>query len=369
MSLLLLCLSQVSRLHLLTLLLLTQLNFLPMFINSLNSIERGFGLAQIDNRKFIAPLVAAAVPAIISAVGAVAGSALNKKSIDSNNALQQKLVQDANAYNTPANQMQRFQDAGLNPYMMLGQVNAGNQTSVASTSPVDYSSGVQGVGNAVNTLIQAASAGSQIEVNKATIAKTESETALNQIDAQTRAAENVARLNQLVKQGVLTQQQADNLSQQFDLTQITWDELIKQPGLANSLTTEQLESLKAGIAKIESEKKGIDLQNGITSKFGEKQAAATLGNTLSQTGVNHANIGLMGSQIGLNGTYMDLNRGQLGVVRNQQNSEFWKSKENKRIFQYNSKKHDRPNVDWWTENYGTPVFNLLGHIISAAAAK
>lgn len=340
-----------------------------MFINSLNSIERGFGLAQIDNRKFIAPLVAAAVPAIISAVGAVAGSALNKKSIDSNNALQQKLVQDANAYNTPANQMQRFQDAGLNPYMMLGQVNAGNQTSVASTSPVDYSSGVQGVGNAVNTLIQAASAGSQIEVNKATIAKTESETALNQIDAQTRAAENVARLNQLVKQGVLTQQQADNLSQQFDLTQMTWDELIKQPGLVNSLTTEQLESLKAGIAKLESEKKGIDLQNGITSKFGEKQAAATLGNTYSQTGVNYANVGLMGSQVGLNGTYMDLNRTQQGVLRNQQNSYYWDSQEKKRIYHYNKVKFNTPRADWWSEHFFSPLLNLVGKAGSAYILK
>lgn len=317
-----------------------------------------------DNRKNIAPVVGGA---IIAGASSILGSMLNAKSTNDNNKLQQQLVNDANAYNTPGMQMQRFQDAGLNPYMMLGQVNAGNQTSVASTSPVDYSSGVQGIGNAANTLIQAASANSQIEVNKATIAKTESETALNQIDAQTRAAENAARINQLVKQGVLTQQQADNLSQQFDLTQMTWDELLKQPGLANSFTAEQIENLKAAIGKINSEKKGIDLQNGITAKYGEKQAAATLGNTLSQTGVNHANIGLMGSQIGLNGTYMDLNRGQLGVVRNQQNSEFWKSKENKRIFQYNSKKHDRPNVDWLTENYVTPVFNLLGHIISAAA--
>lgn len=276
-----------------------------------------------DNRKNIAPVVGGA---IIAGASSILGSMLNAKSTNDNNKLQQQLVNDANAYNTPGMQMQRFQNAGLNPYMMLGQVNAGNQTSVASTSPVDYSSGIQGVGNAANTLIQAASANSQIEVNKATIAKTESETALNQIDAQTRAAENAARINQLVKQGVLTQQQADNLSQQFDLTMLTWDELRKQPGLANLLSAEQIENLKAATGKIGSEKKGLDLQNGITAKFGEKQAAATLGNTLSQTGVNHANIGLMGSQIGLNGTYMDLNRGQLGVVRNQQNSEYWKLK-------------------------------------------
>lgn len=319
-----------------------------------------------DNRKNIAPVVGAA---LIAGASSILGSALNAKSNSANNQLQQQLVNDANAYNTPGMQMQRFQDAGLNPYMMLGQVNAGNQTSVASTSPVDYSSGVQGIGNAANTLIQAASANSQIEVNKATIAKTESETALNQIDAQTRAAENAARINQLVNKGFLTQQQADNLSQQFDLTQMTWDELLKQPGLVNSLTAVQIENLKAAIAKINSEKKGIDLQNGITSKFGEKQAAVNVANTYSQIGVNNANVGLMGSQIGLNGTYMDLNRGQLGVVRNQQNAAYWDSKEKKRNYQYNKSKFDSPNTDWWFDRVVGPLLNLGGKVGSAYILK
>lgn len=319
-----------------------------------------------DNRKNIAPIVGGA---IIAGASSILGSLLNAKSTSDNNKLQQQLVNDANAYNTPGMQMQRFQNAGLNPYMILGQVNAGNQTSVASTSPVDYSSGVQGVGSAANTLIQAASANSQIEVNKATVAKTESETALNQIDAQTRAAENLARINHLVKQGVLTQQQANNLSQQFDLTQMTWDELIKQPGLANSFTAEQIDNLKAAIAKMNSEKKGIDMQNGITSKFGEKQAAATLGNTLSQTGVNYANVGLMGSQIGLNGTYMDLNRGQLGVLHNQQNSYYWDAQEKKRNYKYNKVKFNTPRADWWSEHFFNPLLNLVGKAGSAYILK
>lgn len=319
-----------------------------------------------DNRKNIAPVVGGA---IIAGASSILGSMLNAKSTSDNNMLQQQLVNDANAYNTPGMQMQRFQNAGLNPYMMLGQVNAGNQTSVASTSPVDYSSGVQGIGNAANTLIQAASANSQIEVNKATIAKTESETALNQIDAQTRAAENAARINQLVKQGVLTQQQANNLSQQFDLTQMTWDELIKQPGLANSFTAEQIENLKAAIAKMNSEKKGLDIQNGINAMYGGKQAAANIANTYSQIGVNNANVGLMGSQIGLNGTYMDLNRGQLGVVRNQQNASYWDSKEKKRNYQYNKSKFDSPNTDWWFDRVVGPLLNLGGKVGSAYILK
>lgn len=319
-----------------------------------------------DNRKNIAPIVGGA---IITGASSILGSMLNAKSTSDNNKLQQQLVNDANAYNTPGMQMQRFQNAGLNPYMMLGQVNAGNQTSVASTSPVDYSSGVQGIGNAANTLIQAASANSQIEVNKATIAKTESETALNQIDAQTRAAENAARINQLVKQGVLTQQQANNLSQQFDLTQMTWDELIKQPGLANSFTAEQIENLKAAIAKMNSEKNGIDIQNGINAMYGGKQAAANIANTYSQIGVNNANVGLMGSQVGLNGTYMDLNRGQLGVLHNQQNSAYWDSQEKKRYYQYNKFKFNTPRLDWWSEHVLSPLLNLAGKAGSAYILK
>ena len=319
-----------------------------------------------DNRKNIAPVVGGA---IIAGASSILGSMLNAKSTSDNNKLQQQLVNDANAYNTPGMQMQRFQNAGFNPYMILGQVNAGNQTSVASTSPVDYSSGVQGVGNAANTLIQAASANSQIEVNKATIAKTESETALNQIDAQTRAAENAARINQLVKQGVLTQQQANNLSQQFDLTQMTWDELIKQPGLVNSFTAEQIENLKAAIAKMNSEKKGLDIQNGINAMYGGKQAAANIANTYSQIGVNNANVGLMGSQIGLNGTYMDLNRGQLGVLHNQQNSAYWDSQEKKRNYQYNKFKFNTPRFDWWSEHFLSPLLNLAGKAGSAYILK
>lgn len=339
-----------------------------MFLNRLNLIERGFGLAQIDNRKHIAPLVAA-LPAIVSAAGAVTSAVMNKNSNDNNNQLQQQLVQQANAYNTPSAQVGRFRQAGLNPYMMLGQVNAGNQQSVASTQPTDYSGVVNGAAGVANTLIQAASANSQIKVNDADVAKTESETALNKIDAQTRAAENLARINQLVKQGALTKQQADNLSQEFDLRLQTWDALLKSPALANVLTAEQIENLKASTAKAGSEKESIDLQNGITTNFGSKLAAANLANIYSQVGVNHANVGLMGSQVGLNGTYMDLNRGQLGVLRNQQNSAYWDSQEKKRNYQYNKFKFNTPRIDWWSEHVLSPLLNLAGKAGSAYILK
>lgn len=42
---------------------------------------------------------------------------------------QQQLINQMNEYNTPANQMQRYKDAGLNPNLMAGQISAGNQSS------------------------------------------------------------------------------------------------------------------------------------------------------------------------------------------------------------------------------------------------
>lgn len=42
---------------------------------------------------------------------------------------QQALINQMNEYNTPANQMQRYKDAGLNPNLIAGQISAGNQSS------------------------------------------------------------------------------------------------------------------------------------------------------------------------------------------------------------------------------------------------
>jgi hypothetical protein len=42
---------------------------------------------------------------------------------------QRELINQMNEYNTPAAQMQRYKDAGLNPNLMAGQISAGNQSS------------------------------------------------------------------------------------------------------------------------------------------------------------------------------------------------------------------------------------------------
>ena len=90
------------------------------------------------------------IPALIAAGSAIAGGAMgsasNRKTNQTNlqiaretnqmnyqlfqesNAFNEKMYHEANAYNTPSAQMQRYAEAGINPYIAAGNVQTGNTT-------------------------------------------------------------------------------------------------------------------------------------------------------------------------------------------------------------------------------------------------
>lgn len=260
-----------------------------MFIKWLNSIERGCGLAQIDNRKHIAPAVAAAIPAIIAAAGTVTSAVMNKKSIDKNNALQQQLVDKANAYNTPGAQVGRFNQAGLNPYMMLGQINSGNQQSVASTQPTDYSSVVNGAVGAASTLIQGLTAKSEIVKNEADARNVDADTVNKNIRNMTELERNKAELQKQLAESAKTEADKDKIRKEIELVDeqitqlrqtndigiLTWDERIKAPGVQNQLNAAQA-------ALLGSQKKGADLNNNLVKMYGAANMRAMIGKAAAE---------------------------------------------------------------------------------------
>lgn len=75
-------------------------------------------------------------------LGDIASSLLGIGSQFANSTLnyqnQVKLIDKQNEYNTPANQMQRFKDAGLNPNLIYGLGSNGNQPASGSVAPVDF---------------------------------------------------------------------------------------------------------------------------------------------------------------------------------------------------------------------------------------
>lgn len=87
--------------------------------------------------------VAAAIGGLLSGIGALAGigrgARQNKRNVR-NMRLQYEMDKQMfdyqNAYNTPAMQMQRLKDAGLNPALMYGQGTTGNATGYPQTKPL-----------------------------------------------------------------------------------------------------------------------------------------------------------------------------------------------------------------------------------------
>lgn len=81
------------------------------------------------------------IPAAIGAAGDILGSFLGFSGQQSTNKAnlkiareqmlhQEKMVQMQNEYNSPANQMARYREAGLSPHMMYGSISSGNQTNI-----------------------------------------------------------------------------------------------------------------------------------------------------------------------------------------------------------------------------------------------
>ena len=97
------------------------------------------------------------VSGAITAAGLLAGGLLSNKATsdtnkantqnaDANNAMAYKIMQDqnqfnlnqwnaTNAYNTPTAQRQRYEDAGINPYMALSSMSNGNVQSQLDAAP------------------------------------------------------------------------------------------------------------------------------------------------------------------------------------------------------------------------------------------
>lgn len=88
--------------------------------------------------------------AALSAGAAIASGAMNKSAQESANETNVQLSREQMAYqtsereavqeyNTPENQRQRYEQAGFNPYMMMGQMDSGNSTFQTGVQPAQVS--------------------------------------------------------------------------------------------------------------------------------------------------------------------------------------------------------------------------------------
>lgn len=123
-------------------------------------------------------------------IGQQNAQAFNSLEAQKNRDFQEYMWNKNNEYNTPARQKQRLLDAGLNPYLMLSGGSAGNAQSVpmgnaasSNTAPQFNSNPAQGISDAI--------------LQRAAIKKTESETRINDIERQFRAAKLFEEIEQM----------------------------------------------------------------------------------------------------------------------------------------------------------------------------
>lgn len=113
----------------------------------------------------------------IAAAAIAAGAALAGGLIT--NRANRKATERQNEYNTPRNQMLRYQDAGLNPHLIYGQGSPGNQPQPAQTA--DWQ---RITPEAVSLYNQTRLADSQVQAIDANVVKTKAQTSLAQLQAQ-----------------------------------------------------------------------------------------------------------------------------------------------------------------------------------------
>ena len=338
-----------------------------MFLNSFNSIERGFGLAQIDNRKHI-------WPAVIAGAAALGSTIISAVSNHNNNKRQEKLVQNQNAYNTPAQQVDRFRQAGLNPYMMLGQVNSGNQQSIASTNAMDYSSAGAQIGAAAQMAQQKPLIKAQVRATHADAENKEADTEIKRIDASTELETRMADIEKQLAEKKLSEAEREKLEEERKILEEQHAELVRQVKVQNENTEADTRVKDAQQENTMEDTYGKRLHNDSDAKWLDSDRAFQQRLMRSQIASNYA--GADASRAGAL-----LSRANANIAKHEGNSAYWDSRdskltyhENVRVYNYNRRYYSNPEADWW--NNVIPRYIPLGpgagsayHDFKSGAAK
>ena len=217
------------------------------------------------------------------------------------NAFNERMYNQMQQYNTPAAQMQRYADAGINPYIAAGNVQTGNVQSALQSAPAPQMQAAQmqpvtGPGDAMmNAGAQISSIVNQYAQNALALAQAKKTNAeANWVDRLNAA--NVLKLNSSSR---LDDGQSSLLGLDYKLKSDTLGNYIKLSDLsvANAeLTNEQLEVATQSI-RLENALKNIDL--GIQSKYGEAMFKANLSKAIAEAFATSASVRQRDAQIAI----------------------------------------------------------------------
>lgn len=217
------------------------------------------------------------------------------------NAFNERMYNQMLTYNTPAEQMRRYSDAGINPYIAAGNVQTGNaQSSLQSAqAPQLHTAQMQaatGMGDALqNAASQAAGVISQYAQNELAL----SQARKNDAEAGWVDRLNGAQFNKLSAETNNLNQQGSLLGLDYKLKSDTLGNYIRLSDLSvvnAEKTNEQLEIITQS-ARLDNALKNVNL--GIQSKYGEDLFRAQLSKTLAESFATDASVRQRDAQIAI----------------------------------------------------------------------
>ena len=243
------------------------------------------------------------------------------------NAFNERMYNQMQQYNTPAAQMQRYTDAGINPYIAAGNVQTGNvQSALQSAQPPQLQMAqvapAFGMGDAIqNSFSQIGNVIAQYAQNELAMAQAKKTNAeANWVDRLNAA--NVLKLNSSSR---LDDGQSSILGLDYKLKSDTLGNYIKLSDLSvinAEKTNEQLDVITQS-ARLDNALKNIDL--GIQSKYGEQMFKAILAKTIAEAFATNASVRQRDAQIAIDRQNANTNAknaetNRMNAVTNRQNA-------------------------------------------------
>ena len=278
------------------------------------------------------------IPALIAAGSAIAGGAMgsasNRKTNQINlqiaretnqmnyqlfqesNAFNEKMYHEANAYNTPSAQMQRYSEAGINPYIAAGNVQTGNTTSALQSAPAPqmHAAQMQPDVNMANGMMSAGTIISQYAQNELAIAQARKTNA----EAKWIDRLNTAYVGNMNAHTGVLNSQTGLLDLDFKMKRDTLGNYIKLSDLSVANAQETNKSLILQNVHQDIENKLSNINLGIQDKYAEQMFKAQFNSILVHSLSEYMHIGI--DQQNANTNRMNANTNRMDASTNRMNA-------------------------------------------------
>lgn len=262
--------------------------------------------------------VAAAIGAAGSVLGSIIGGSSNAAAQRRANATNLQIARETNAqnyrifqeqqqfnenqfnrwldYSTPAAQRQRYEDAGINPYMAVGQLQNGTPSSALTSASSAPMQGTQvqpalGLGDALqNSIERAAGVFSSVVSTMSDAALKGSQKVGQDIDNQTRGRQNEANIQKTNAETGKTGAETRRTEQENSFFDSTLEQRKELMNISVDTAKKQKELLDQQVFQVQLQNAIANIDLGIATKYKDVMFKQQLANLVAQEFATYQNV-------------------------------------------------------------------------------